>query len=596
MNERNPETSRLVRWVALLVAAVAVLCTAQPATETATPPTAVPAARQANNVAVITIHGKGGIDRFTSISVMRRIKAAEDGGADALVFDLDTPGGEVGAVLDICNAIKGSKIKNTVAWINPNAYSGGAIIALACREIVISDAASIGDAGVVALNPLGMINSLPEHERQKFLAPVLAEVVDSARRNGYDEKLVQGFVSLGVELWQVENTQTGQRIFIDRDEYRILFDNEPEATDPIIPSAPRRTGDRATSPLPREIHRPRDSMEFIPASPGLAEMATNVTDQIQTPSSRPLITSATKGQWKLLHGGRRVTSGQGFIVLKDKLPIQFGLASSTINTDEQLKQFFGANNLIRLDRTWSETFVKFLNTMPVRGVLIVIFLLGIFIEMVSPGLIAPGSIAAVALIGLLAPPMLVGMASWWEIAAIAVGIALIAIEIFVIPGFGVFGVVGLIALFGGLVGTFAPQGADGLFPDTPGGRDDLLYGVVTIVLASATAGIGMYFISKHLGSLPFFGRLVLQDPEPSEDQRGGELLAAIQQDSGEVSVGATGVAFSPLRPAGKMEYEGRLVDVVADIGYIPRGVQVRVIEVTPFRIAVERVEQGDSPS
>jgi membrane-bound serine protease (ClpP class) len=95
----------------------------------------VPAERQADKVVAITIEGP--IDATTALSVRRRIALAEKGGANAIVIEINSPGGELGAVLEITNAIKASAISNTVAWVNPDAYSGGAIVALACREIVL---------------------------------------------------------------------------------------------------------------------------------------------------------------------------------------------------------------------------------------------------------------------------------------------------------------------------------------------------------------------------------------------------------------------------------------------------------------------------
>lgn len=147
-------------------------------------PLVVPAFRQADRVAVITV--EGGIDAITAMSVRRRIAAAESAGMNAMVFEINSPGGEVGAVLEITNAIKGSSIDNTVAWINPDAYSGGAIVALACREIVTNSPASMGDAFPVTLtrvpgqNRMGLRGLTPD-ERTKLLPVLLADVTEIGR-------------------------------------------------------------------------------------------------------------------------------------------------------------------------------------------------------------------------------------------------------------------------------------------------------------------------------------------------------------------------------------------------------------------------------
>jgi membrane-bound serine protease (ClpP class) len=116
--------------------------------------------------------------------------------------------------------------------------------------------------------------------------------------------------------------------------------------------------------------------------------------------------------------------------------------------------------------------------------------------MAHPGLVVPGGVAAVALVALLAPPMLVGMAGWWEVGAIVGGILLIVIEIFILPGFGVAGILGIILILGGLLGTFVDNSGGGLFPDSPQGRQDLMYGAVSLLLSIVSSGVAIYFISK----------------------------------------------------------------------------------------------------
>ncbi|MEM1331271.1 MAG: NfeD family protein [Planctomycetota bacterium] len=611
-------TRKLIRCFAALFALAVLLvdAQAQDGAETAAPapvgsfPTSsipigsIPAARAAENVAIITI--RGGIDMYTELSVKRRLDAAEQSGADAVVFEIDSPGGEVGAVLEICNRIKSSSIRNTVAWINDEAYSGGAIIALACREIVTSDPASMGDALPIQIGPAGLA-ALPEAERQKITAPLVAEVVDSARRNGYDEYLVQGMVALGVELWLVEEIATGRRMTVTEAEYRILFDGDPPRTGALLPNAP--AGASPATPADESVDESGEAdgsepvtlpaapiasegSEYRPASPALDAMAQEVNDTLEEASTRPVITPSLRGDYRLIS---YATDGVGPVVMKHADMTRFGFSSGTIENDEQLTAFFGATNVKRLDRTWSESLVRFMTSLPVRGILIVVFLLALFMEMTNPGVMLPGGVAALALIALLAPSFMVGLAGWWEIAAIVIGIALIAAEIFVLPGFGVFGILGLLGLFGGLVGTFVRDDPSRLFPTSGGAQRDLIYGLTTTILALITSGVGMYFISKNFGSLPLVNKLILRDQ--MGDESIGMLAAAGPASSGPASVGETGTAVTPLRPSGRMRVgdavTGRDVDVVAVDGWIEAGAPVRVIEVSGFRVAVEPVHGGE---
>jgi membrane-bound ClpP family serine protease len=592
-----------------------------PASVVAQGPLSVPAGRQAKNIAVITIFGE--INATTAQSVQRRIDLAVKAGANAIVFQLDTPGGEIGAVLDICTAIKRCGVANTVAWVNPTAYSGGAIIALACREMVIAKGATMGDALPIMVS-FGMLNKLPEHERQKLVAPLLAEVVDSARLRGYDEKLVQGLVTLGVELWLVERVNNpGEVLFVDREEYRTIFGQEPGPATPRLVGSQRRppeagaaspaSGKDASSPAkgedapagsatsaskpptsPGEPPARGTTPEYVPAAPRLNAVANDVDMGLRamgsTPPRRPTLGERDRGQWRLVE---RVSDGLGVFTFKQGELFDFRLAKTastsdgTVNTDDELKAFFGGVNLVRLDQTWSEGLVRFLTNQIVRVLLIVVFLLGLFVELTHPGLVFPACVAMTALFALIAPPLLIGMAEWWTLAAIGGGVVLLILEILVLPGFGVPGLLGLLLLFAGLVGAISP-GATALFPDSPGESGGVLHAVTTVSVSACVALVGMYFAGKHLGRLPILNRLVLQGHGES-DEGGGVLAAMVEDPAGPVRVGEVGQAVTPLRPAGRVQVGEQIIDVVADIGYIASGERVRVTGVSSFRITVERV-------
>lgn len=578
-----------------LLAVGSVIAPAQPEAPAPDTTRAVPAHRQADNVAIITIDEP--IDRITAYSFQRRLEMAEAAGADAVVVELDTPGGEVGAVIEICDAIRNSAIDNSVAWINPEAHSGGAIIALACKEIITAKSVKMGDALPIAIK-MGMISPMDEVERQKVTAPLIGEVVSSARLRGWDEYVVQGFVALGVELWWVRDLQTGETLAINEAEYRMLFKGDPPRTRPIIPSAPEGAGATPSAPDEDEVGQPPaagDADAFRAASPALERMQVE-SHHIGEKSTRRTISEGDFGRFELIG---YLSTGDAPLELDASQLALLGFASNVnasgeiepIRTDAQLADYFGAENVRRLSASWSERMVTFFSHPIARGVLIVVFLLALFLEMSHPGIGLPGAIAVFTLLGLLAPPALIGMANWWEIGAIIAGILLIFMEIFVIPGFGVAGILGLLALFGGMLGTFVGE-SGGLFPDSPQGRDDLLYGLATITLSSATAGIGMYYIAKHFGSIPLLGRLVLTDVsgEPGRDAP-DDLLSRIPVAGTNLPrIGVAGRTVTPLRPSGRAEIDGRVIDVVSDIGYIDRDEDIRVVAADSFRVVVAAIE------
>ena len=580
-------------------------------------PSAVPAFRQAQNVAVITIRDM--IDSTTEFSVKRRLRVAEDAGADAVVIDLDTPGGEVGAVLEICNALKNSSIANTVAWVNPDAYSGGAIIALACREIIVNDPSSMGDALPVVMGPTGLVKATEVMPREKILPPLLAEVVDSARRFGRDEFLVQAIVVDGIELWQIEETGSvpPKRWCVNEAEYVNLFGASPArgkaalaaataaptpsdtpgpADSPSVDPEHAGTGDETTSesgPASIPILPESTDRDYVAPNDDLGTLtvdrsSSNELSFLEFTSDRPVFDAPSDGRYTPV---RYVCDGSAPIVLRAPDMLEFEFASATVKDDAELATFFGATNISRLDREWSEALVQFLLNPFVRGGLIALFFLAIFVEMSSPGAIFPGVVAVIAIVLAMAPAALIGMAAWWELAAIGLGIALIAIEAFVIPGFGVFGISGLLLMFGGLVFTFVgPTG--GLFPGAHQ-QSDLIQGAATVVLSLVTAGVGMYFTAKHFGKIPIVGKLVLDDSPADETDDAEDLFGAIEAPAGPPPVGAEGVSDSPLRPSGRAEIEGRFVDVVAAFGFIESGTPIRVVRTDGMNIVVEPIETGD---
>jgi hypothetical protein len=263
------------------------------------PTSSVPAARQATHIAVITVKGSIDVDppgtTIMADSFARRIRLAERAGADAIVVELDTPGGSVSSVLAMTSALKGSPITNTVAWVNPQAFSGGAIIAWACREIVASPNASTGDALPILRDPKTGFKVANGSQLKKILPPLMADLTESARRYGRDEYMVQALVNDSVELWYVEEIGTGRRYCVDEREYRLIFGEEPArglprltSASPIAPASersrpaekpdtktsgdPPRTEPASAAPNPGD--RPMDpDQKYQPASPRLERIA-----------------------------------------------------------------------------------------------------------------------------------------------------------------------------------------------------------------------------------------------------------------------------------------------------------------------------------
>ena len=554
-------------------------------------PLAVPAYRQASNVAVITIEGE--IDEVTYQSIKRRLKEAQDNGADGVVFEINTFGGLATAALEICELIKNSPIPKTTAWIHPKAYSAGTFIALACNEIVLSPHGTIGDCAPILPNL-----PIPAAERAKFESPLLEEVMESAEMHGYDAKLCIAFVAVDMELWMVRNRQTGTYRFVDRKDYRFLFGEDPPDDARLHGSGGIPTGDgqflngnnkieRFVLPGRSTGNRPNNNTQSLP---NMDERIAQAAEQLpMPPASSPLVKSDI-GNYEFVEP---VVNAKQLLVLKTPRAMRYGFGKKIIANDKELKDFVGATTLVRYNRNWSEGLVRLLTSMPVRMLFIVVFAIGLIWEMATPGVGVPGSIALVALLVLLGAPALTGMAQWWDIAAVLIGIALLAAELFLIPGFGIAGVSGIILIGIGFVGTFiGPDPGGGLLPSSPAAQQQGLRGLFTLLVSFFAGGVGIYFLSRHLENLPLFSRLVLTGTNMGEED--STMLLAMEEDTSPFpKPGTRGIAITSLRPAGRARFDRDLYDVVAGRGVIEPNTEVIIKSSNRFRIVVEKADEYD---
>ncbi|MEY4833298.1 MAG: hypothetical protein RL527_1511 [Planctomycetota bacterium] len=554
-----PRLRAIHRLLAVLVAAGALLTADRSigqAPTTADAPVAVPAWRHASTVGVIEIHGE--IDAITKSTLQRRLERALKDGCDAIVLELDTPGGEVGATLDICSIIKSEAPANTVAWIRPKAYSAGTIIALSAREIIVAPAASFGDAApITGLPGLGLIG-LPPTERAKIEAPIVGEVLDSARRRGYDERLVQAFVRLGSELWLIERDD-GIRAVVDAVEYERAVGAEPDRDAPIALPAATSTPSAIPEALVRGLVGGQDVLDS-PTREGT--------------SRREPIPEAERGRWRPI--GQLVASDALLVVRGDEARA-LGLAAGEVDGDEGLTVWFGATRLLRYPESWSESLSRTLTQWPIQLLLIALVVIFGVIEFFTPGFGIAGGIAATALLVLVGAPLVAGLSQWWTLLAVGVGIAAVLAEVATLFSGGIVGLLGAGSILAGLVGLFV---SDGL--STPEGQDQLARGFA-VVLGGILLGAFGAWLAAHL--LPRWGlaRISVLDATVA----GGPARLGIQGEPLPAR-GAEGIAASTLRPSGRVTIDGAPFDAVSSQGFIDAGTKVRVTGHQGESIVVER--------
>jgi membrane-bound serine protease (ClpP class) len=232
----------------------------------------------------------------------------------------------------------------------------------------------------------------------------------------------------------------------------------------------------------------------------------------------------------------------------------------------------------RARQTWAETLVRFLTHPVLSSLLMTVGILGIIVELRTPGFGVPGIIGIGSLALFFWGHWLVSLAGWEEVLLVALGLVLLALEMFVLPGFGIAGVLGIAALIAGLGLSLVGAGATWRTLGEAGGR---------VGVSLALALVGAIALLRVLPRLPFGRALVLG----SRMGAGEGFVSPPATDAG--WVGQRGVAVSPLRPAGIADLDGQRVDVVSDGEFIDTGTPVRVTRVDGNRVVVRR-QAGDT--
>jgi len=265
------------------------------------------------------------------------------------------------------------------------------------------------------------------------------------------------------------------------------------------------------------------------------------------------------------------------ITLTSKEAIKYGIADTTLSDLNSLLKAFNLQNaeVIDLESNWAEDVVKFFNNPIVSSILIMIGFFGLFAEVKTPGWGVPGTAGIVALILFFGSSYILALASIIDIVLFVVGLVLIVLEIFVIPGFGIAGISGIImvivSLFLALTGTNLP------YPDTS------IISVAIIQLSSALAGalVLILILAKFLPKVSTFNRLILADSEKTN--KGFVSAGKISKIQGK-----KGIALTTLRPAGIAEIGGKRIDVVTEGDYIEKGEKIVVISSEGIKVVVAK--------
>lgn len=233
--------------------------------------------------------------------------------------------------------------------------------------------------------------------------------------------------------------------------------------------------------------------------------------------------------------------------------------------------------------TWIERIIGFLVHPVISGLLIMAIIGGIYFEMQSPGIGFPLGVAILAAVAYFAPLYLEGLAEHWEILVFIIGIILVAVEIFVIPGFGVAGISGIALMFISLVLS--------LINNVNFDFEGVEAGSVGVAVTTVVIGVfGGFIISLYLGNRLFSANTgVFRNMSLKSVQNVNEGFVCIETGMFALK-GKTGVSKTVLRPGGKIFVEGEVFDAVANSGFIDKDVNIVVTKVEATQLYVDKAD------
>jgi membrane-bound serine protease (ClpP class) len=424
---------------------------------------AIGLAAQTQTPTVYRISISGVVENGLAPYVARSIREAQSAGAVAAYLDIDTPGGRIDAAERISDDVREARIP-VYAYVNPRAYSAGALIAMSSNGIYMRPGAVIGAATPVD----GQGTKAPE----KMVSAMRAEFRAVAEQRGLDPRLAEAMVDENVEI------------------------------------------------------------------PGVVR----------------------KGQLLTLSTGEAV---------------KLGFAKGQVADEAALLKAIGYPGalVVSTETNWAEGIVRFLTNPLVSPLLLSLGILGLVFE-IKTGAFGIGGLLSLVSLGLFfGSSFILGLAGWEEILLLALGLVALGVEVFLLPGFGVAGVVGILAIVSSMV--LAMMGG---YPTTGDVTQALSILGASLFITAAV----MYAWIRHLPNSGRFSGLLLKGA-------GHRAEGFTTAPSRPELVGQAGVALTDLRPSGTARIGQERLDVVTEGEYVAQGSRVQVVQSDGYRHVVRKV-------
>jgi membrane-bound serine protease (ClpP class) len=461
----------------------------------------------ADRLVPVWLRINGSIDSTQQTYVSRELSRALRDGANLVVIQLDTPGGQLRAADDLAQSLLRIQDVKTVAYVRDRAMGVGALVAMACDEIVFHQDAAMGKVDATVEG--GSVEPLSDRDRD-IIADRLRSLAD---QKGYPEAIARAMVLPEVEVVEAIDTFAAHVTLVER----AALEEEPG---------------------------------------------------------------------RYIEQGTIVPSGSVLTVTADSAE-RLGLARVIVEDDEQFKLLYGiGDNLIQLrGPSWVDSLVSALNTPLMSGVLLFIGFFMLVVEMKLPGIGLPAITSCLAFLLFFWSRYLGGTADGLEIILFIVGLLCLALELFVFPGFGIFGMSGVfLVLFSVVMASHTF-----IIPTEDFQYRQMSRTLVLLMLSIAGVVVGAVLLGRFFPSLPFFDKLILKTGT-LENPDGMLEKSFFESDSPfAFLLGETGRTTTVLRPTGKARFGEIITDVIAERNFIEQDSLIQVVDVQGSRIIVKQL-------
>jgi membrane-bound serine protease (ClpP class) len=469
-----------------------------------------------------------GISDVTWIYVQSALKHYKKTRPIFIILHLDTPGGEVFVSQRIGDALRDMDLVDgipIVAYVDNWAISAGAMLAYSCRYIAVVPDALMGAAEPIFQGAEGIVTA-PE----KINSVLRADFSTRAQGFGRDPLLAEAMVDKDI-------------ILVWRNEKVVQLDDA------------------------EQINRKAPDFDVVISGEG------------------KLLTLNAKEMEEFGVVNIQLTDHKlELITNQERLEGRWPATKELLFTDPFFEQI--PNVVIdSYQMDWKMNFFSFLSHPFVMSLLFLGMIIGFYIEITTPGFGVPGAIGFVCLSFIALSSMSLEAFNWLELIVVVVGLVLLGVELFVIPGFGVIGISGIILMLGGVVLMMLP--AIGSFDFTIDNGESLSLGgqyfLERLGWVTGTFILGVIII-LILGRFVMPNLAILNPIVSRDDQEG--TVSGIENTS-LPSVGSEGIAISSMRCSGKIMIEEAVYDSISDGLFIDKGANVVVVRIESGRPVVK---------